>query len=399
MPKLVSIAGPLCGGVFPLPEKEAEAFSIGRSVRNTLCIEDPSVSRNHCVLARCGSGFAVTDRGSANRTYINGLPLAEHTLRNGDEIKIGESLFLYVTEGEGGLASEDPSATGSIHLASTQMLPVPDSIRLSGAIGKYFDALLAIGELIPSAARLEDAGRRILESLCFALPADQALLIVVGASPGENPSVSQWRKEQATNGTAVAPAALLDRMMRDPAPLLWSRMPAPSPAIPAGMTPSPQVASLLAVPLLAFERFVGALCFATTDPKSAFEEDHLRFLTKAAGLAAALLDDALSARHRESEFRQRVAAANLEHNMVGESPRMRRVYETIAKVAPTDSTVLIRGESGTGKELAATAIHRNSLRAGKPFVAINCAAITETLLESELFGHEKGAFTGAVSQK
>jgi Nif-specific regulatory protein len=89
----------------------------------------------------------------------------------------------------------------------------------------------------------------------------------------------------------------------------------------------------------------------------------------------------------------------VEFNMVGESPRMRDVYQFISRVAKMDSTVLISGESGTGKELVARAMHRNSIRANKPCVAINCATLAESLLESELFGHEKGAFTGAIVQK
>jgi Nif-specific regulatory protein len=85
--------------------------------------------------------------------------------------------------------------------------------------------------------------------------------------------------------------------------------------------------------------------------------------------------------------------------MVGESESMGQVYALLSRVAPSTSTVLLLGESGTGKELAARAIHLNSPRADKPFVAINCATLTESLLESELFGHEKGAFTGAINQK
>jgi two-component system nitrogen regulation response regulator GlnG len=89
----------------------------------------------------------------------------------------------------------------------------------------------------------------------------------------------------------------------------------------------------------------------------------------------------------------------LEKTIIGNSPPMREIYKTIGKVAPSDVTVLIQGESGTGKELIARAIHFNSQRLGKPFVAINCAAIPKELLESELFGFEKGAFTGATERK
>ena len=101
----------------------------------------------------------------------------------------------------------------------------------------------------------------------------------------------------------------------------------------------------------------------------------------------------------ENEKLRLQAEINVNHSMVGESPAMLYVYRFINKVAPSSATVLVRGESGTGKELVARAIHRNSPRAGHPFVAINAAALTETLLESELFGHEKGSFTGAIAQK
>ncbi len=86
-------------------------------------------------------------------------------------------------------------------------------------------------------------------------------------------------------------------------------------------------------------------------------------------------------------------------NIIGRSPAMKQLFETMALVAPSEATVLIAGESGTGKELIANAIHQNSARAQRPFIKVNCAALPETLLESELFGHEKGAFTGATARK
>lgn len=86
-------------------------------------------------------------------------------------------------------------------------------------------------------------------------------------------------------------------------------------------------------------------------------------------------------------------------NLIGKSQEMQQIFETIKKVAPATATVLIEGESGTGKELVARSIHYNGPRREKPLIAVNCSALTESLLESELFGHEKGAFTGAVSLK
>src|SRR5678815_5055238 len=85
-------------------------------------------------------------------------------------------------------------------------------------------------------------------------------------------------------------------------------------------------------------------------------------------------------------------------NIVGASPAMRRVFETVDKVADADVTVLVRGESGTGKELVANALHYRSPRRAKPLVKMNCAALSRELVESELFGHERGAFTGATAR-
>ncbi len=102
---------------------------------------------------------------------------------------------------------------------------------------------------------------------------------------------------------------------------------------------------------------------------------------------------------RVTELLGKVEARELFPEVIGQSKPMRSVFRQVLKVAPTDSTVLIIGETGTGKELAANSIHRHSRRKAKPFMAINCAAIPESLLESELFGHEKGAFTGATARK
>jgi len=168
--------------------------------------------------------------------------------------------------------------------------------------------------------------------------------------------------------------------------------------------------AFLCVPVKADNMVVGALSVdRIVTNKGTSLEGELRFLEAVADLLA----QAVLARRKRSQWIEALEAENLklrktleeleEHgkseHMTGNSSSMREVYLQIAQVAPSTTTVLIRGETGTGKELVARAVHEKSLVANGPFVTVNCAALPESLLESELFGHERGSFTGAVSRR
>jgi transcriptional regulator with GAF, ATPase, and Fis domain len=157
--------------------------------------------------------------------------------------------------------------------------------------------------------------------------------------------------------------------------------------------------TLLCVPMISKEKVIGVIYLESGSTEAALTKDDFQLLTGIASLGVVGIANARQLARLGSENQRLLAKVSLTHDMVGRSVRMREVYKFIERVAPSDSTVLICGESGTGKELAARAIYKNSPRKNQPFVALNCAALTETLLESELFGHEKGAFTSAISQK
>jgi Nif-specific regulatory protein len=153
------------------------------------------------------------------------------------------------------------------------------------------------------------------------------------------------------------------------------------------------------VPLTVFQRVIGCIYLDNTNPSDPLQQDHLELVAAIAGISAVALENSQRLEWLERENEQLKIEVSQERSLVGESPRMKEIYQFLGRVASTDSTVLIEGESGTGKELAARALYQNSPRAGKPFMTINCATIPETLLESDLFGHERGAFTGANGQK
>ncbi len=164
--------------------------------------------------------------------------------------------------------------------------------------------------------------------------------------------------------------------------------------------------SYISVPIKLENRVVGALSIDVPYREETSLQDEVRLLS----IVGSMISQAVKLRQKAQEERRQLIEENLRlteelkdrfrpSNLIGNSSAMQAVYDLIAQVSGSDATVLIRGESGTGKELVAHAIHYNSRRAGKPFIKVNCAALPETVIESELFGHEKGAFTGAVSAR
>ena len=164
--------------------------------------------------------------------------------------------------------------------------------------------------------------------------------------------------------------------------------------------------SFVCVPILLHRRVVGTLSIELVHKADREYERLLKFLK----VVASMVSQAVRIHRLLETERQKLVAENAQlrqelqqkydfSNMVGTSGPMRQMYDEMARVAATNTTVLIRGESGTGKELIASAVHYHSTRAKKPFIKVNCAALPETLVESELFGHERGAFTGAESRK
>lgn len=163
-----------------------------------------------------------------------------------------------------------------------------------------------------------------------------------------------------------------------------------------------QIQSIACVPLRIKSRQIGAIYLDSLTKRGRFTRDNLPFLTAFANQAAVAIENArlyASMREENRRLRQEVQRVHGFNEIIGQSRQMEDVFDTMSRVLDNDATILIEGESGTGKELVARAIHYNGHRKEESFVAIFCASLPENLLESELFGHKKGSFTGAVSDK
>jgi Nif-specific regulatory protein len=388
------MAGPLKGTTFPLTEEE---MAIGRETSNRLSISDPSISRRHCVVKREGERFKISDLESLNSTFVNDMPIKERFLEHGDQIKIGSSLFLFLLrEGESVKTSSLVELDELQVTGATVRVRVEDTIYL---MARDLSALMKISTTINSIRGLEALQQQLLELIFEVVPAQRGAILLADEGLEEFASVFGWDRHSGPNRTVRVSRTIAHQVLREGVAVLSNDVLGSEAFGTSESLIASQIRCLMCIPLVLLDRALGVIYLDASDPAACFDKDHLQLLTAIAGIAAVALENARHLERLEDENARLRADSGLETNMVGESARMKQVYQFLTKVAPTSATVLICGESGTGKELAARAIHMNSPRAVKPFVAVNCAALTETLLESELFGHEKGAFTGAIMQK
>jgi Nif-specific regulatory protein len=398
-PRLTAIAGRLKGSVFTI---EDLPVVIGRETAATLCLADASVSRRHSQIEKDKDEFVILDLDSLNGTFINDVPVKRRTLQHGDRVRIGDSQFLFLMhDGEvTSKSSEIHFDDGQIVNGSTLQVRFNDALYL---MARDLSALMKVSTTINAIRSMEELQKTLLELLFEVVPAERGAILLTDRHSGEEltpfASVFGLDRRRGPDESIKVSRTVTKWVLQHGEALLISNQSEQKELEASDSLIAERPGSVLCVPLIMIERTLGVIYLDTKEPDTVFDKDHLQLVSAIAAITAVAVENTRHIEWLVSENQRLIADFNIEHNMVGESQPMRDVLQFISKVAPTDSTVLLSGESGTGKELAARAIHQNSKRATKPFMAVNCAALAESLLESELFGHEKGSFTGALVQK
>jgi len=390
-PRIVAISGALKGQEFRL---DGGRVSIGRDTSNRIAPLDTAVSRQHCIVEWVDGEARLTDLESHNGTFVNGIPVSHRVLAHGDVLRVGLCELVYLTE------DVSTSSIQQIYSGKTISSDVLKTIKLGesrawpsnptdiGRMARDLNALVKISQTINSIRDSSELQHRLLECIFEVVPAEVGAILLIDQPDDDPASIVAYERKDGNSPAVAVSRELVQRAVWEQSAIV---------ALEDAGTSAAENA--ICVPLLGVQRTVGVLYLCSSGKHRKFGDDHIHFLNSVASIAAVTLENLLAVETLKAENRRLRAELDPLAEMVGDSKAMRQLGIMINKVAQGESTVLILGESGTGKEVVARAIHAASPRADKPFVAINCAAIPDTLLESELFGHEKGSFTGAVGMK
>ncbi|MBK8256910.1 MAG: sigma 54-interacting transcriptional regulator [Polyangiaceae bacterium] len=364
--RYLTVRGP---GQVPFVLPMTNGMVIGRQDTCDLPLADSKVSRRHAVLTLAGTTWTVTDAGSTHGTFVNGQRVHTRDLVAGDTIRVGETLLL-LTEDEG---------LSEVLLTQTPDSPSEYSARHASArLQIFYDVANAIQSLDDFDTLLE----RLVRGITGVLNCEAGLVGLCEPTGG-------LRRIEVSHGAArreiVVSRSILDAILiRKEAVIVRE----PS----SGTMLREKILSAMGVPLLLGGRVLGLVYVDDRSARDRFSQEDLGFLKALSHLTAATIDGA----ERMARAAAPESAPNNALTMIqGESEPMQRLRKEVQKFGESTSNVFVHGESGTGKELVARALHACSPRRGRPFVPLNCAAIPENMVESELFGHKRGAFTGA----
>jgi len=386
---------------------------LGRKSTNDVFLIDQKVSREHAkIIALEDGGYEIQDVGAKHPTTINGKVISRHRLRDGDIIKLGDSILIFnskepcATTQVEFLSAEDMSQesveVASLDAKKTTIFSADDSHLES--LRKDHQRLMLLYEIDQAInLHLEDPYQmldEILSAAFRALDAERGFIARVDEYSGELTCelVRDNTGEKEPEKLEVS-RTIIHKVLKDGVSMLTVNALKDREFRDVKSVQEYGIRSAVCAPLLFRGEVVGVVYLDNRASAGRFSEDDLMFLTAMSHQAGIAIGNARLHRQVVQENIRLGDALKEKYQVLGDSEVMKKVYKTIKKVAPSDITVLVQGETGTGKELVAQTIHALSPRSSKPFIAVNCAAIPKELIESELFGHEKGAFTDAITTR
>jgi Nif-specific regulatory protein len=396
---LVLLNGPTPGAAVNL-DRAGGPVTIGRDTARELPIDDHLCSRLHARVWCEGDQWLIEDCGSRNGTILNGQPIQRSVLDPGDVIRVGERLIVFVDE------SDVPTGAGlrpSKLAASTFVVRVSEPDKREAIVERLREELDSraardVATLCRLATRLHEVPtvsalmRLAIDTLNEATAADRVAAYLVGSDgrlhcAGRSGGDSDSRRDPHV----LASLALTD----NEAILLNEAELKPDASENQNTSVSGSSGTSMGVPIPGRSARRGAIECHRDGSRGSFSRadfDLAIAIVYQVGLALENLEHREQLELANEQLRETIVG---QRQIIGQGPAMQGLMEQIARAAPTAATVLVVGDSGTGKELVAQSIHDLSPRRAGPCVAVNCAAFNESLLESELFGHERGAFTGA----
>jgi transcriptional regulator with GAF, ATPase, and Fis domain len=355
--------------------------TLGSSSDCDLVLPDPLLAESYAHIHFDGNDYNITTIEKKDEVVINGKKRKKHRLAHQDRMLISDIELVFSLFDD--KAPEADEAANTVADIDAYRKLYDFSAQL---MGKY-----DLSELLNA----------LMDHIITISNADKGFLILLEGGQLDVKVARNLKKENIADAVSQLSDAIINKVVNERKPVIISDAMNDAEFASSMSVMNLKLTSVMCVPLLERGNLMGLIYVGNDSIANLFEQDRLQVLTIFGAQASLILRNALLV--NELQLDNRALHDKLEQlrfgEIVGSSPGMQEVFKKVNKIASTDISVLITGETGTGKELIAREIHVRSPRLKAPFISINCGAIPENLLESELFGHVKGAFTGAVANK